>query len=102
MSNVCLPRELVEQVIDLFYAVQPRYDDPESEGQTWEEIYKYRRELKSALSQHPSPDCHELTEDEICEIADAVPVDEISCHADTWHIRFGRAIEQRIKGTINE
>ena len=49
--NIILPRELVERVIDLFYAVQPRYEDAESEEQAWEEIYRYRRELKSALSQ---------------------------------------------------
>jgi hypothetical protein len=39
-----------------------------------------------------------LTDQEICELADATPVDEISCHADTWHIRFGRAIEAAVWG----
>ena len=42
----------------------------------------------------PQPAKQPLTDEEICDLADAVPVDEISCHSDTWHIRFGRAIER--------
>ena len=38
-----------------------------------------------------------LTDEQIIDIAHEVPVDEISVHEDTWHIRFARAIERAHK-----
>lgn len=38
-----------------------------------------------------------LTDEEIEKISNSVPVDEMNCHTDTWHIKFARAIEAKIK-----
>ena len=49
--------------------------------------------LRQALEQ---PKLKPLTDEEICEMADATPVGEMA-DADTWHIRFARAIEAKLK-----
>lgn len=42
-----------------------------------------------------------LTDEDIEEISNSVPVDDISCHTDTWHIKFARAIEAKLKEKNN-